>query len=136
VGQSTVEEIDVEPAGSRGGFNYGWDRLEGTTPFEGEAPPDAVPPVHEYPLAGGACAVTGGYVYRGSDIPDLVGSYVFADVCLGRLEAFRLRDGRAVQHRPLGPELPSPVSFGEDAVGELYVLSLSGPVFRLVPAGS
>jgi glucose/arabinose dehydrogenase len=135
VGQNALEEIDVEPAGTGGGRNYGWDLLEGSQPFEGAEPlPDAVPPVFEYPLSGGACAVTGGYVYRGEEIPDLVGAYVFADVCLGRLEAFRLREGRAVQHRELGLDVPSPVSFGEDADGELYVLSLTGPVYRLVAA--
>ena len=135
VGQNAREEIDLEPAGSRGGLNFGWDRLEGTLPFEGEAPSNGVPPVFEYPLEGGGCAVTGGYVYRGEDIPDLVGAYVFADFCLGRLEAFRLRSGLARQHRELGPVVSNVASFGEDAAGELYVLSLSGPVYRLVPAG-
>jgi glucose/arabinose dehydrogenase len=133
VGQGTREEIDVARAGSPGGENYAWDLLEGTIRFEGDAPPDDVPPVFEYPTADG-CAVTGGYVYRGQDIPALVGAYVFADFCRGRLEAFRLEDGQARSHDELGPEVANVASFGEDADGELYVLSLSGPVFRLVPA--
>ncbi len=78
--------------------------------------------------------MTGGYVYRGRDIPALVGAYVFADFCQGRLEAFRLEDGQARGFDELGPEVANVASFGEDADGELYVLSLSGPVFRLVPA--
>jgi glucose/arabinose dehydrogenase len=134
VGQGSREEVDVELAGSRGGLNFGWDRLEGTLSFEGaEAPENAVPPVYEYPTADG-CAVTGGYVYRGSEIPELVGAYVFGDFCHGRLEAFVLRDGTAEQHRELGLVVENLASFGEDAAGELYVLSLSGPVFRIVPA--
>ena len=133
VGQGSREEIDLARAGSPGGENYAWDLLEGTLPFEGDAPPDSVPPVFEYPTADG-CAVTGGYVYRGVDIPALVGAYVFADFCRGRLEAFRLEGGQARGHDELGPEVANVASFGEDADGELYVLSLSGPVFRLVPA--
>jgi hypothetical protein len=89
--------------------------------------------VFEYPTAEG-CAVTGGYVYRGTEIPELVGAYVFGDFCNGRLEAFILRDGRAEGHRELGPLVSNLASFGEDANGELYALSLSGQVFRLVPA--
>jgi glucose/arabinose dehydrogenase len=132
VGQGSREEIDFVRAGSRGGENFAWDLLEGTLRFEGDAPPDDVPPVFEYPTGEG-CAVTGGYVYRGQDIPELVGAYVFADFCQGRLEAFRLENGQARGHDELGPEVANVASFGEDADGELYVLSLSGPVFRLVP---
>ena len=132
VGQNAREEIDVLPADARAGANLGWDRLEGSLPFEGDAPADAVPPVFEY-ANGPGCAVTGGYVYRGSAIPDLVGSYVFADFCVGEIEAFRLRDGEAKQHRDLGLTVGGLASFGEDADGELYVLSLSGPVFQVVP---
>jgi glucose/arabinose dehydrogenase len=134
VGQGSREEIDLEPAGSRGGLNFGWDLLEGTLSFEGaEAPPNAVAPVFEYPTADG-CAVTGGYVYRGEEIPDLVGAYVFGDFCNGRLEAFVVRNGRAAQHRELGLVVENLASFGEDAAGELYVLSLSGNVYRIVRA--
>jgi glucose/arabinose dehydrogenase len=133
VGQGSREEIDVEPDRSRGGLNFGWDALEGTLAFEGAEPPEnAVPPVFEYPTADG-CAVTGGYVYRGTEIPDLVGAYVFGDFCHGRLEAFVLRNGRAVGHRELGPVVSNLASFGEDADGELYAVSLTGPVYWLGP---
>jgi glucose/arabinose dehydrogenase len=132
VGQGTWEEVDVEPVGSGGGVDYGWDRLEGTHPYEGGPVDDAVPPVYEYPHDGGVCAVTGGYVYRGEEIPALRGAYVFGDFCRGRLEAFLLRDGEARGHRALGPVVENLASFGEDAEGELYALSLSGPVYRLV----
>jgi glucose/arabinose dehydrogenase len=134
VGQSAWEEIDVEPAGSGGGRNYGWNLMEGRHAYGGAGPVlGLVPPVFEYSHGEGGCAVTGGYVYRGEAIPDLSGAYVFGDFCLGRLEALRLRDGRVVKHWALGPVEPGLASFGQDASGELYVLSLSGDVFRLVP---
>jgi glucose/arabinose dehydrogenase len=137
VGQNAWEEVDVEPAGSPGGLNYGWNLFEGSHPFEGGSEDDdTVAPVYEYPTGDGTCAVTGGYVYRGRDIPQLFGAYVFADFCRGRLEAFRLHNGRVVGHDELGPTVANLASFGEDANGELFVLSLSGPVFRLVPAVS
>ena len=132
VGQDAWEEVDFEPAGSNGGLNFGWDLFEGSHPFEGGAgSPETVPPVYEYSHADGGCTVTGGYVYRGRDIPVLVGAYVFADFCLGQLEALRLGDGHMVQVVQLGPVVENLASFGEDAAGELYALSLSGPVYRL-----
>jgi glucose/arabinose dehydrogenase len=134
VGQNAWEEIDVEPVGSGGGSNFGWDLLEGTHAFERRRAPGAIAPVFEYPNGDGSCAVTGGYVYRGDDIVDLTGAYVFADYCGGGLEAFVLRDGRAKQHRSLGERVDALASFGEDTDGELYVLSLSGPVYRLASA--
>ncbi|GIV01124.1 MAG: hypothetical protein KatS3mg014_2739 [Actinomycetota bacterium] len=134
VGQGSWEEIDVLEPG-RGGANLGWDLLEGSHPFEGSGG-DArtVMPVYEYPHDGAVCAVTGGYVYRGEAIPALRGAYVFGDFCGGALEAIALREGRAPTHRELGPVVPNLASFGEDAAGELYALSLAGPVYRLVPA--
>ena len=133
VGQSTVEEIDVDPAGSRGGLNFGWNLFEGSQPFVGGSPAGVTMPVHEYTSADENCSVTGGYVYRGSAIPELVGAYVFGDYCRGSLEAFVGRDGGATGHRLLGPHVDGLASFGEDAAGELYVCSLAGQVFRLVP---
>ncbi len=134
VGQSAWEEVDVQPAGSSGGENYGWNLMEGDHPYGGAEPPEhAVRPVHEYSHDGGGCTVTGGYVYRGESIPGLYGAYVFADFCLGQLEALRLQDGRVVDHRRLGPVVPNVSSFGEDARGELYAMSLGGGLYRLAP---
>jgi glucose/arabinose dehydrogenase len=133
VGQSAWEEVDVQPADSTGGENYGWNRMEGDHAYGGAEPPaQAIPPVYEYSHDEG-CVVTGGYVYRGNDIPDLVGAYVFADFCTGMIEAIRVRDGRVIEHRALGPVVPSLSSFGEDAQGELYAMSLGGGVYRLAP---
>ena len=131
VGQNAWEEIDLDPAGSDGGSNFGWDRMEGTHPFEGRSVPSSVPPVFEYANGDGSCAVTGGYVYRGARIPDLAGAYVFGDYCRGVLEAFVPLDGWATQARALGPRVDALASFGQDARGELYVLSLAGTVFQI-----
>jgi glucose/arabinose dehydrogenase len=134
VGQGSQEEIDFLPAGRVAGANLGWDRLEGTEPFEGEAPPGAVPPVFTYGRDEGY-SVTGGYVYRGSAIPGLDGAYLFADYGVGEVRALDVEGGRVVAERSLGISTgpASLASFGEDADGELYVLSLEGPVYRLVP---
>jgi glucose/arabinose dehydrogenase len=134
VGQGAEEEIDLLPAGRAAGANLGWDRVEGNRPFEGEAPAGAVPPVFTYGRDEGY-SVTGGYVYRGSAIPGLGGAYVFGDYGAGVVRALGIEGGRVVSERSLGVETgpASLVSFAEDADGELYVLSLEGPVYRLVP---
>jgi glucose/arabinose dehydrogenase len=134
VGQSAWEEVDLQPSASAGGENYGWNLMEGDHLYGGGAPPaQAVPPVYEYSHDGGGCVVTGGYVYRGESLPDLYGAYVFADYCAGGLEALRLKDGRVVDQRALGPVVSSISSFGEDAQGELYAMSLDGGLYRLAP---
>jgi glucose/arabinose dehydrogenase len=134
VGQNAWEEVNFEPAG-RGGRNYGWNLMEGSHPYRGgRPPPGAVPPLFDYPRTGGNCAVTGGFVYRGARIPALVGAYVYGDFCAGRLLAVRQHDGRVVARGDLGARVGQLSSFGEDAVGELYALSLDGPVWRIDPA--
>lgn len=135
VGQNDWEEVDVQPAGSPGGENYGWNILEGTHPFFGdEVPGGGAPPVYEYPHAEGGCTVIGGYVYRGEAIPELTGAYLFGDLCIGAIEALRVQDGRVTGHRALGPVVENLSSFGEDADGELYAMSLSGGLYRIAPA--
>ena len=133
VGQSAWEEVDLQPSDSAGGENYGWNRMEGDHSYGGASPPaDAVGPVYEYSHDHG-CVVTGGYVYRGKAIPDLVGAYVFADFCAGAIEAIQMEGGRVIDHRTLGPVVPSLSSFGEDSDGELYAMSLDGGLYRLAP---
>jgi glucose/arabinose dehydrogenase len=133
VGQDAWEEVNVL-ASDQGGANLGWDLLEGSHPFEGSPEiASTVLPVYEYPHDGAVCAVTGGSVYRGEAVPALQGAYVFGDFCTGVLQALAPRPGRAPAHRELGPVVPSLASFGEDAAGELYALSLEGAVYRLVP---
>jgi glucose/arabinose dehydrogenase len=128
VGQNGYEEVNRVATGSKGGENYGWPLREGTHAFrDGAAPPGSVEPVYEYALRDGNCAVVGGYVYRGPRLAALLdGHYLFADSCKGEVMAFS--DGRA---RSLGLRAAPVGSFGEDAEGEVYVLSLSGGVYRL-----
>ena len=131
VGGSQLEEIDHVVSSNAKGANYGWDRMEGTRRTGDGAPPDGhVLPVHEYATSSGNCAVTGGYVYRGSAIPALRGFYLFGDFCRGQVQALRADDpGDATR---VGLRVPSLASFGEDADGELYVLSLQGDVSKVV----
>lgn len=129
VGQNTWEEVSVD-ANGQGGRNFGWNRMEGNHSYNGGTPPpNHTPPVFEYSHQAGACVVTGGYVYRGSRIPALVGTYVFIDVCVGDLWGFA--NGA---RRNLGPKAQQVVSFGQDLAGELYAVSLNGPVYRIDPA--
>jgi glucose/arabinose dehydrogenase len=133
VGQNRWEEVDHQPAGA-GGRNYGWDRREGRHEFEGDRPAGAVDPVIEYGREGGACTVIGGSVYRGARIPGLRGAYVFGDFCAGWVRAARVSGDGVAEQRDLGLQVPNLTSFGVGPDGELYAMSLSGPVYRLAPA--
>lgn len=133
VGQSAFEEINHVTLDAARGANFGWNRVEGTTPYEGGEPRDGdVLPVATYPHATGGCSVTGGYVYRGGAITALQGSYVYGDFCVGALQALVDDGSGTVASRDLGVGVESLVSFGEGPDGELYVLSLDGRVARLV----
>ena len=133
VGQGELEEIDLLPAGRIEGANLGWPAFEGSRRYRGDPAADAVPPVFEYGRDEGQ-SVVGGYVYRGAAIPGLASTYLFADTYTARVRALRVEGGRVVDHRDL--DLPVPgglvASFGEDADGELYVLSLASGVHRIV----
>jgi glucose/arabinose dehydrogenase len=133
VGQNTWEEVDFQPGGSKGGQNYGWSCFEGNHGYKSCRPKNAVGPIYEYNHSTGGCVVTGGYVYRGTAIPALDGAYVFADYCTGVMTALVRRNGRIVGKKVLATNLQSVASFGEDQNGELYVLLLSGTVYRIAP---
>ena len=136
VGQSDVEEVDVQLATSSGGENYGWNIMEGSTCFGAAAcqSDGLVLPVAEYTHEDG-CSITGGYVYRGTAISSIVGRYFYGDFCSGFVRSFLLSNGQAtdpIDHTSqIGPG-GSIVSFGEDGAGELYVITIEGSVFRLV----
>lgn len=135
VGQNQWEEIDARPV-SEGGLNYGWRIREGLECFAaaGCATQDLVDPVVVYSHSEG-CSVTGGYVYRGARIPSLQGRYLYGDYCGGWIRSFLLSGGVATEQRQLDlPEVPNLSSFGIDAAGEVYALSLSGLVYRIAPA--
>lgn len=130
VGQGAFEEIDRLPLDRVAGANFGWNVFEGTQRFSGGRAPGAIPPIFEYPHDG-RCSVTGGYVYRGEAIPDLRGSFVFGDFCDGVVRALTAEGDTVTVDRSLEVTVPALVSFGEDADGELYALSLEGTVYRI-----
>src|SRR5262245_5530068 len=134
VGQNQWEEIDVLPADQGGGkgVNLGWDQMEATHPYEGGTnPPGAVLPVYEYSHADG-CSVTGGVVYRGTAIPGLGGAFLFSDYCQGTIRALRASGGQTTEeHTYTEAQATNLVSFGVDNSGEVLVVSLDGPVYRL-----
>lgn len=134
VGQNQWEEIDFSPAGRGAGANYGWNRLEGSHEYSGTPPAGAVGPIYEYSHAGGGCSISGGYVYRGSKIPELVGAYVFSDYCESTIRSIRERDGKVADQRDLGVKANQVTAFGQDQDGELYVLSQGDGVQRIDPA--
>ena len=134
VGQSEREEVDYTPARSPGLENYGWDVYEGSGKFENKAPGPGrlVFPIAEYSLAGDNCAVTGGYVYRGSKAA-LRGRYIYGDYCSGIVWSFKTVKGKATGLRREAFKIASLTSFGEDAAGELYAVSHGGTIYRLTP---
>ncbi|NOU09096.1 MAG: hypothetical protein HOO98_03630 [Nitrospira sp.] len=91
-------------------------------------------PTLEYPHENGACSVTGGYVYRGTAIPGIQGTYFYADFCAGFVRSFRFNNGSALEQTewPLLANA-SITSFGQDGLGELYILTNGGTVSRIVP---
>jgi glucose/arabinose dehydrogenase len=134
VGQQRREEINVQPLATPG-LNYGWNRMEGTLcydPATGCNTAGLVLPVLEYATGAEGCAVTGGYVYRGSAMPALHGHYFYSDFCRGWLRSFRhsggsIHDARSWDVGTLGRVM----SFGEDGAGELYVVVQEGRIYRL-----
>lgn len=139
VGQSQREEIDVGLAARGGGENYGWNVTEGTLCFAPPAGCDRAGltmPVLEYGHGEG-CSVTGGVVYAGCRMPDLVGTYFYGDFCSGFVRSFRLVEGVATEGRDWTADLQGIdriSSFGTDARGEVYVVDYDGEVYRLEPA--
>ena len=91
-------------------------------------------PVLEYGRRSG-CSIIGGYVYRGSLVPEIVGHYFYSDFCSGWLRSFKYEGGTVTDPRQWAVgSIGNVLSFGEDAAGELYVLSSNGRVYRVVPA--
>lgn len=132
VGQNQWEEINFQAAGSPGGQNYGWRIYEGNHRYSSEADPGGmIWPVAEYAHSSG-CSVTGGYVYRGAELPLLQGTYIFGDWCSGNMWA-TYRDAQdawqTIQFKT-GTGL-SISAFGEDDAGELYVLDYGGRILKL-----
>ena len=130
VGQNSVEEIDFQPAGAAG-RNYGWRCRDGGRPFNNDPPCSGtlVEPILTYTHANG-CSITGGYRYRGSYGP-LVGTYLYADFCNGRIW-FAHEDGNGDwSNQGLINSGFNVSSFGEDENREIYLTDLGGGIYRL-----
>ena len=157
VGQNLWEEINWLTWDESLGANFGWRTMEGNHCYNPEEFCDTtglIMPVFEYPnnasymkiLIGmdereaTGCSVTGGYVYRGNNNPDLWGTYIFGDYCTGRIWSFKLKNGKPTNFKNLRPELKKhnrdvPLfisSFGEDSSGELYVVDYLGAVYKFI----
>ena len=134
VGQNAYEEISFVRRGKGRGANFGWRPFEGRSRYtEGESAPGHVPPVIVRAHDDGNCSITGGVVVRDRALARLHGRYLFGDFCRGRVESARLSAGRARGVRRTSLRVSSLSSFGEDAQGRVYVISLEGPVYRIVP---
>jgi glucose/arabinose dehydrogenase len=153
VGQNCYEEINFQPASSPGGENYGWDIMEAKhcfnevnhsdCVFQG-CTPTGVLPIHEYTHGGNLfrCSVTGGYVYRGGAIPDLPGTYFFADFCSDQIWSFRYVGGQVTEFTDRTAELTPGMgsiadvgAFGEDGFGELYIVKRGMPAMNPCTSG-
>lgn len=151
VGHLCFEEVSVADGRGRGD-NFGWSHLEGAHEFRGPVlgpggepiddadiaelgalPARRIGPVLEYQHSDTRCTVLGGYVYRGDAVPELAGRYLWADLCERAVHTLH-RDGEAWQTGVLGGEIPRGiVAFGEGRDAELYVLSLTDGIYRVVP---
>ena len=160
VGQNCWEEINYESAGTFGGdaINYGWRQMEGNHCFRSSPPANCDPvgvacsgvpncldpgltlPILEYAHAGGACSITGGYVYRGCQAPSLAGTYFYGDFCAGFVKSFRVVAGAVTGALDRTSELGvgatlvnSLTSFGVDDQGEIHIVDRDGTILKMVP---
>jgi glucose/arabinose dehydrogenase len=134
VGQNHFEEINVQPASSQGGENYGWRIREGTLPFYGSglASKGFTSPITGYDHSQGA-SVTGGFVYRGTTPSDLQGVYLYGDFANGRIWGLR-RNGTLWESKLLLDTDFTIAAFGEDSTGNLYIADYSkGTIYQLNP---
>ncbi len=135
VGQDRFEEVDREKPGAKGGRNYGWDAMEGLHCYTGSKCPlsgDTLPNA-EYSHTGGNCSITGGYVYRGPTQRALVGLYVFADFCSGRIWTLPANGSPVNAPETLRADTDLNItSFGESENGELYLVTGGGEVYQVL----
>ncbi len=136
VGQGEFEEIDRLPRAEVGNLvNFGWDAFEGDAPYEEKEPnPEGslLGPVAVYDHGEG-CSVTGGFVYRGGEVQELEGRYVYGDYCSGTIWSIAA-DGTKESVRKESIQVDGLTSFGEDGRGELYAASSNGTIFRIAAA--
>jgi glucose/arabinose dehydrogenase len=134
VGQGAWEEIDYVARRDTGMKNFGWNVYEGNARYSDNPLNPAgklTAPVQVYSHADN-CSVTGGFVYRGKAVPSARGRYFYGDFCSGRVWSLKIVNGRATDLRQESQRLEELSSFGEDTRGELYAVTLSGRLYRLV----
>ncbi len=134
VGQDKYEEVNFQPASSKGGENYGWDVMEGLHCYTSEScnKTGLTLPILEYSLTQGNCAATGGFVYRGAEFPSLQGVYIYGDYCSGRIWGLRKKgdtwENKLILDTDLGIS-----TFGQDEAGNIYVADHSrGDIYKIV----
>jgi glucose/arabinose dehydrogenase len=133
VGQDKWEEVDAVASGKGAGANFGWSAFEGDAPFNSDQKaPGAIKPVLVYSHDVG-CSINGGYVVHDPALPSLAGRYLYSDFCSGDIRSFKLEGTKAVGDKTTGLQAQSPTSFGTDNAGHVYVTSLDGQVFEIVP---
>lgn len=134
VGQNRWEEVHRVAASAPPGTHFGWNTFEGTHCYASEedcASVDALPPVYEYSHDEG-CSISGGVVYRGAELPELAGTYLFADFCNTWIHGLVPDGAGGVQKETIFPPTSlRVVAFGEDEAHEVYVVGLSGRIYRL-----
>ena len=157
VGQNSWEEINFIKSGSNGGLNFGWNIMEASSCYKPDFGCDNFKsqlPIFEYPndakyirtILGlkhknvHGCSVTGGYVYRGENIKELYGKYIFGDYCTGKIWSFKYDNGELLNFEDHTNELLQSInkkkfylsSFGETSAGELLLIDYSGSLYKLV----
>ena len=155
VGQAEREEVNFEPDSAVGGRNYGWRLMEGTLCFNPATgcnmDSSLTLPTHEYDHMEGRCSISGGAVYRGTQIPSLDGTFFFADFCTDQIWSFRIVNEQVTEFQErtseLAPldtllDLQDIASIGEGGHGELYIVDRnnfafgSGEIFKIVDAST
>ena len=135
-GEAKREEVDLALRG-QAALDFGWPCFEGSLPFDATANcSGATAPLLEYARDGSNCAVIGGVVVRDGRVPALAGRYLYGDFCTGRITSVAVTNGTATTSGDLGLAVPELTSFGVDGLDRIYVMSLSGEVFRLDPKPS
>ena len=135
VGQDAWEEIDLQPATSIGGENYGWNKSEGKHCYPQGSSCNLslyTMPILEYDHNGSKCSLTGGYRYRGGRFPRLQGLYIYGDYCTGTISA-AMQQSTGWTTQPLIATRFPISTFGEDANGEIYVANYgAGVIYEIV----
>lgn len=132
VGQNRREEVNYLPAGILGGSNFGWNYMEGFENYQGEQPENLLllPPVVDYSHDFG-CSITGGYVYRGSSLPEWQGVYFYSDFCTGNVWGMIQTPDGSWESQLIFPTGFGVSSFGQDESGEIYLVDHRGAILRL-----